>query len=151
MTMSNVKIFRIVKYFVVILIFWLIYIMMHPTWTEIETWEHLKAMQKKHEGKKDQSALEHGPVLKNPNAIHFDDDKALDIKSKIKLINQKLQPKLMAGPSYNEEGDVIWDDIGAARNQEDVQLRDEGYRRFAFNSLVSTRIGFKRDVPDTRY
>ena len=44
-----------------------------------------------------------------------------------------------------------WDDIGAARNAMDVQTRETGYKMFAFNTLVSSRLSLHRDIPDTRH
>lgn len=37
------------------------------------------------------------------------------------------------------------------RNEEDKLLRDNGYRRHAFNILVSNHIGMNRSLPDTRH
>ena len=57
---------------------------------------------------------------------------------------EKLRPKLK--PSDN-----IWNDLGVARNNEEVLIREQGYKDFAFNTLVSARIGLTRSVPDTRH
>jgi len=43
------------------------------------------------------------------------------------------------------------DDMGLVKSPEDKQVRDDGYRDFAYNSLVSRRIGHSREVPDTRH
>lgn len=37
------------------------------------------------------------------------------------------------------------------RNAEEQYLRDIGYKRHAFNILVSSKIGLIRYIPDTRY
>ncbi|XP_043666480.1 polypeptide N-acetylgalactosaminyltransferase 35A-like isoform X5 [Vespula pensylvanica] len=42
------------------------------------------------------------------------------------------------------------DTLGMVRNLEDQQKRDEGYKNYSFNILVSDNIGFYRDIPDTR-
>ncbi|XP_013416189.1 polypeptide N-acetylgalactosaminyltransferase 11 isoform X2 [Lingula anatina] len=42
-------------------------------------------------------------------------------------------------------------DIGLIRSPEDQKIRDEGYRLYAFNQLISDRIGFHRQIPDTRH
>ena len=47
-----------------------------------------------------------------------------------------------------KEGDIS--DLGIIKTDEDRRLRDEGFRRHAFNELVSTRIGYHRNVTDTR-
>lgn len=36
------------------------------------------------------------------------------------------------------------------KNAEEQYLRDIGYKRHAFNVLVSSKIGLTRDLPDTR-
>ncbi len=84
--------------------------------------------------------------------------------SHLKLTNlarlqEKLKPKLVprhGGDGGGGEGKgKLWDDLGAARNMHDLEIKEEGYRRFAFNSLVSRRIGVRRSqelaIPDTRH
>lgn len=76
-------------------------------------------------------------------------------------LHEKLKPKLdkaflkkIAKSSSNpsdKSGSIIWDDIGAAHNAQDVRIRDEGYKSFAFNTLVSSRLSLSRDIPDTRH
>ena len=150
--LSRFKLSRIIKYGLVILAIWLVYVMLYPSWTEIETWEHLKAVQRSHKKFVDaQEKLEFEEdgksQGKHPNALD-----SLPVKKKKKLtLQERLKPKLAGAlPSVNDEGDVVWDDIGVAKSPEDVQLRDDGYKKFAFNSLVSSRIGFQREIPDTR-
>lgn len=41
--------------------------------------------------------------------------------------------------------------LGIVSGPEDQKARDEGFQNFAFNALVSNKIGFHRAVPDTRY
>lgn len=71
-----------------------------------------------------------------------------------KTLVEKLRPKLKSGskpqPVGGASGDV-WNDLGVARNNEEVLMREKGYKDFAFNTLVSSRIGLKRSVPDTRH
>ncbi|XP_043498120.1 polypeptide N-acetylgalactosaminyltransferase 35A isoform X1 [Polistes fuscatus] len=43
------------------------------------------------------------------------------------------------------------DTLGMVRNFEDQRKRDEGYKNYSFNILVSDNIGFYRDILDTRY
>ncbi|XP_055607292.1 polypeptide N-acetylgalactosaminyltransferase 35A-like [Uranotaenia lowii] len=43
------------------------------------------------------------------------------------------------------------DEFGMVRNSEEQFIRDVGYRKHAFNVLVSNKIGPFRDVPDTRH
>ncbi|XP_078572364.1 polypeptide N-acetylgalactosaminyltransferase 11-like [Branchiostoma floridae x Branchiostoma japonicum] len=41
-------------------------------------------------------------------------------------------------------------ELGLIKSPEDQETRDMGYRRHAFNLLISDRIGFHRNIPDTR-
>lgn len=61
-------------------------------------------------------------------------------KNSAKLIKQ-LQPKELPPSEL----------IGMVRTPEDQKLRDEGYKVHAFNVLVSQRLGYHRDLPDTRH
>jgi len=40
--------------------------------------------------------------------------------------------------------------IGLVDNKDDIKLRNEGYDKYSFNILISDRIGFEREIPDTR-
>ena len=44
------------------------------------------------------------------------------------------------------------DDVyfGLVRNEDDIIKKESGYKKYAFNLLVSDRIGYHRDIPDTR-
>ncbi len=102
----------------------------------------------------DKSWFRKGSVNVDPNAIL--DSHANGYKNSEKLVN-KLKPKL-AKPFMSDLdkgkkfGSVLLEDIGAARNQDDLKKREEGYRMFAFNTLVSSRIGIaSRELPDTRH
>jgi len=35
-------------------------------------------------------------------------------------------------------------------NKQDQEVRDMGYHKHAFNVLISNRLGYHRNVPDTR-
>ena len=43
------------------------------------------------------------------------------------------------------------DELGMVRNMEEQRKREEGYKNFAFNTLVSDNLSLLRDVPDTRH
>ncbi|XP_049764207.1 polypeptide N-acetylgalactosaminyltransferase 35A [Schistocerca cancellata] len=45
----------------------------------------------------------------------------------------------------------VLDQLGMVRSVAERQARDEGYRKHAFNTLVSERIGPLRKIPDTRH
>ena len=41
--------------------------------------------------------------------------------------------------------------LGIIRNKEDERIKEEGYGKHAFNELISNRLGFHREVEDTRH
>lgn len=43
------------------------------------------------------------------------------------------------------------DTLGLIRNKEDQTIREHGYEKHAFNELVSNRLGFYREIQDTRH
>ncbi len=47
--------------------------------------------------------------------------------------------------------DFDLDTLAIIRSDADVKLRDDGYRRYAFNLLISDRIGERREISDTRH
>ncbi|XP_024594957.1 polypeptide N-acetylgalactosaminyltransferase 11 isoform X2 [Neophocaena asiaeorientalis asiaeorientalis] len=85
---------------------------------------------------------------------------------------KKFYPRFTRGPSQvlesqfkaNKIDDVIENQIedlergnmkfsselGMIFNERDQELRDLGYQKHAFNMLISNRLGYHRDVPDTR-
>jgi polypeptide N-acetylgalactosaminyltransferase len=48
-------------------------------------------------------------------------------------------------------GEDFGDDLGLVRTKEDQQIREDGYRHHAFNVLVSSRLDYHREIPDTRH
>lgn len=48
------------------------------------------------------------------------------------------------------KGAELSPEMGMIFNEADQELRDTGYHRHAFNVLISTRLGYHRDLPDTR-
>ncbi|XP_020635415.1 polypeptide N-acetylgalactosaminyltransferase 11 [Pogona vitticeps] len=69
-----------------------------------------------------------------------------------------LEPQRRYGknPLENEIQDPVKDDselspeMGMIFNEQDQEVRDLGYQKHAFNMLISNRLGYHRDVPDTR-
>lgn len=41
--------------------------------------------------------------------------------------------------------------LGLIRNSEDERVKEEGYEKHAFNELISHRLGFHREIQDTRH
>ena len=42
-------------------------------------------------------------------------------------------------------------DLGVIKTPQDKKVKDEGFKKHAFNVLVSNRIGIRRSIPDTRH
>ncbi|XP_029426358.1 polypeptide N-acetylgalactosaminyltransferase 11 isoform X2 [Nannospalax galili] len=49
-----------------------------------------------------------------------------------------------------DKGHLKSSELGMIFNERDQELRDLGYQKHAFNMLISNRLGYHRDVPDTR-
>lgn len=47
-------------------------------------------------------------------------------------------------------GNSVLEELGMVKSDADRQLRDNGYKHFAFNVLVSQTLDLHRKVPDTR-
>lgn len=58
-------------------------------------------------------------------------------------------------PSDDFEREMVQDKdlstLGLIRNREDQRVREQGYEKHAFNELVSNRLGFHREIEDTRH
>lgn len=52
---------------------------------------------------------------------------------------------------YINEGFLDLNELGMVKTIEEQQIRDEGYRVHAFNTLVSQQLSFHREIPDTRH
>uniref|UniRef100_A0A8C8HZ50 Polypeptide N-acetylgalactosaminyltransferase n=1 Tax=Oncorhynchus tshawytscha TaxID=74940 RepID=A0A8C8HZ50_ONCTS len=74
----------------------------------------------------------------------------------------RFQPRFSKGPGgyppYSEQLNQlaffihhpIFSFSGMIFNEQDQEVRDMGYHRHAFNVLISNRLGYHRDLPDTR-
>ncbi|ETE58320.1 Polypeptide N-acetylgalactosaminyltransferase 11, partial [Ophiophagus hannah] len=70
------------------------------------------------------------------------------------------EPKPRYGKIRNPLGNAAQDllksdtefspEMGMIFNEQDQEVRDLGYQKHAFNVLISNRLGYHRDVPDTR-
>ncbi|KAK6622122.1 hypothetical protein RUM44_001929 [Polyplax serrata] len=82
------------------------------------------------------------------NDLGFIYQKKKYYKNSDKLVKhlKAILPGVQANPSKELDSE-----LGLVRTVEDQYKRDEGYRNFAFNVLVSDGIGLHRDLPDTRH
>ncbi|XP_023682544.1 polypeptide N-acetylgalactosaminyltransferase 11 [Paramormyrops kingsleyae] len=53
-------------------------------------------------------------------------------------------------PAGNQRTAELSPEMGMIFNEQDQEVRDEGYHKHAFNMLISNRLGYHRDLPDTR-
>lgn len=91
----------------------------------------------------------------------------LESKNQKKLINNDLKKDLNNGSNddlneddlikhqSNEKNKKTIDvsdifELGYVNNKEEEKLREDGFKNYAFNLLISNRLGYKRDIPDTR-
>jgi hypothetical protein len=77
------------------------------------------------------SSLDHKSVSR-PNDLFRQDGGYKNSKSLV----EKLRPKLVTSNPLDHPDQPVWNDLGVARNQLEVQIREEGYKVFAFNTLV---------------
>ena len=164
----NWKLNKILKYSIVFLFFFTLAIIFLPSWNELETIEHYRSIQRHQKRSHDQ--LKHSTDDKDeeknsqefssPNAIHSSPKKPKNGYQNSKTLQEKLKPKLSrkilppgagAISGLDETGEALWNDLGAAKSNRDVAIREEGYKKFAFNTLVSMRLGHRREVKDTRH
>ncbi|CAG0878993.1 unnamed protein product [Darwinula stevensoni] len=88
--------------------------------------------------------------------LYFDSvsfkEKQKNSGSRLRLVARYERPKLELGPqNQNSPFIVNTSDPGFIHNERDFEFRQEGYKKYAFNALISERIGEFRDIPDTRH
>ncbi|KAK0078663.1 hypothetical protein PV325_002222 [Microctonus aethiopoides] len=81
------------------------------------------------------------------NRISNHDKEKMGMKKNSDKLIQQLQPVPIKPSEVLGNG---LDELGLVRNMEDQKLRDEGYKKFAFNILVSNNLDLHREIPDTR-
>eukprot|EP00095_Tigriopus_kingsejongensis_P011293 snap_masked-scaffold14_size734282-processed-gene-2.16 protein:Tk11293 transcript:snap_masked-scaffold14_size734282-processed-gene-2.16-mRNA-1 annotation:"polypeptide n-acetylgalactosaminyltransferase 35a" len=118
---------------------WLALGTLMPSWSDLEAVERIKAMQRRQRARPEldyQASAILGPNEVGPRA------------HKRPLAPASRPARFQPSPAPSGE---VWDDLGVARNNREVEERELGYRTYAFNTLVSRRIGWHRDLPDTRH
>ena len=133
----NWKLRSVVQWTFLLLLLWIAILFFYPSWNELESFERLKSKQEKHES-----------ILNKVHLPQYEYKNSDSLKAKL-----KAKPVTRSPVIDPEDGSVLWkDDLGAALNKQDAELREEGYKKYAFNSLVSYRLGhFRPDLPDTRH
>ena len=61
--------------------------------------------------------------------------------------NDNNAPAMVADIPLNNDVDLL----GLVRNSDDEKTKQQGFKDFAFNLLISNRIGNNREIPDTRH
>ncbi|XP_025308118.1 polypeptide N-acetylgalactosaminyltransferase 11 isoform X2 [Canis lupus baileyi] len=73
--------------------------------------------------------------------------RVLESQFKVNRIDDKIDNHV----EDPEKGNIKFSsELGMIFNERDQELRDLGYQKHAFNMLISNRLGYHRDVPDTR-
>ncbi|XP_033848664.3 polypeptide N-acetylgalactosaminyltransferase 11-like [Acipenser ruthenus] len=80
-----------------------------------------------------------------------------------KYFPRKFQPRFTRSPSWLQGPNQHWGkeegrkkaaelspEMGMIFNEVDQEVRDVGYHKHAFNVLISNRLGYHRELPDTR-
>ena len=107
--------------------------------------EHLK----KHHNY-DEKVVEEDTPDKRSNLINNDaedDDKFSRLKSDTK--DQVIHLQVFSKPVSQDT--KYLESLGMIRTEEDKRIKDEGVKKHSFNLLISNRLGYHREIPDTRH
>ncbi|CAL8087086.1 unnamed protein product [Orchesella dallaii] len=67
------------------------------------------------------------------------------------LVHSLRSKTHVIGGGDNGERISALDSLGLIRTIQDKKVREQGYKKHAFNALISERLGFQREIPDTRH
>lgn len=70
-------------------------------------------------------------------------------KQKLKIYGNETMDKVMSDKTIPNNPDY-YSSIGMINSQKDIEIKEKGYADYAFNILISDRVGFNRILPDTR-
>lgn len=88
-----------------------------------------------------------GTMYKNSPAL------IAELKSKVKIVNG-FGPKLDLGGKNAGTGDrnnMDLESVGLIKTIEEKKEREHGMKKHAFNALISSRLSYSRNIPDTRH
>lgn len=87
------------------------------------------------------------PYVPTPHQIGRGDSqtKVLTDQSIKQLVDSTWKEKKKNMPQDNTNTD-----LGLVKTKEDQKIREMGYKDYAFNVLVSLRLDYHREIPDTR-
>jgi len=78
-------------------------------------------------------------LIKEKDVIGYKNSKSL-----VKSLKSKVHP-------IGDDGNLLDGSLGVIKTLEEKKLREEGYTKHAFNALMSEKLGFHREIPDTRH
>lgn len=108
------------------------------------------------------SAIYTFPSSSNPGTLPFinKNQKAVDPAVVSNRIDEEEDSALHSDEKAvrykkTKSDDLAVDDfeasLGIVRNKEDQKMREDGYSHHAFNTLVSSRLDYHREIPDSRH
>ncbi|CAG9767599.1 unnamed protein product [Ceutorhynchus assimilis] len=62
----------------------------------------------------------------------------------------KLQPIVKNAPNSSNKFEQDLFDLGLVQNDKELKIKDEGYKIHAYNVLISNKLSYHREIPDTR-
>ena len=105
----------------------------------------------KNDYKKDSSYLQHPNVIAS-NILNEEINTHVSSKSIVNKLKPKLRKFVTPIDQLIGNNESLWSDqLGAAKNEKEQKFKEEGYNTYAFNTLVSLRLGLSRTLPDTRH
>lgn len=91
-------------------------------------------------------------VYEQNDKLNYDQIDIYDLKEKNKLKNKQLIKNKIDNRTHQIEqtNQLNAFELGFINNEDEKRLKEEGFKNYAFNLLISNRIGYRREIPDTR-